>query len=532
MRGLCTTKAVGQGGGKGGFVKLSERIKERGAAIYVTAVILVMAVPMAGLAIDGTILYILKCRLQGAVDGSALAAARSLARGSDDSSQIDSAKNAAVAYTKLNFPSNYFFTSDVTIDKNNDVNIDTSVLHQRTVTVTAHVPAPALLMHFLNFSTINVNATATTVRKDVNIVLVLDRSGSMTASGSCGPMKQAAINFLSNFAPGRDNIGVISFATSVVVQQPATTGFTQAGLTTAINGIDCQGSTSSAAALWTAYDDLVRLNQTAALNFIVFFTDGEPTGVAVNMPITTTSPCSETTQVVPVNGTPPASFPAGYTGKYITGMYATFTNGSAYIGLSKHTATANANGTPPTSTLPATAGGVADQVVADLSSGCAYSVSWNQNWGVTSDFRGIAKQDIFGNSLVNDSYHPTTKSILNSPAGNPDPAGSYIAITDPSNGIPMATNAADDAGSRIRSGTTDPVYNRGLSGVIINAIGLGNAPVALPADGIFLERITNDPRSPIYDSSKPAGLYVYAQHSSDISDAFGQIASEILRLSK
>src|SRR5580704_4406032 len=113
--------------GKGGLVKLTKRIKERGAAIYVTACILVMAVPMAGLAIDGTILYILKCRLQGAVDGAALAAARSLARGSDDPSQVASAQAAAVTYTKLNFPSNYFFTSDVTINQNTDVSVDLSV---------------------------------------------------------------------------------------------------------------------------------------------------------------------------------------------------------------------------------------------------------------------------------------------------------------------------------------------------------------------------------------------------------------------
>jgi hypothetical protein len=78
----------------------------------------------------------------------------------------------------------------------------------------------------------------------------------------------------------------------------------------------------------------------------------------------------------------------------------------------------------------------------------------------------------------------------------------------------------------------NPAYGRGLNGVIINSIGLGNAAVPLPADGIFLERVSNDTRSPIYDSNYPAGLYVYAQHSSDISGAFGQIASEILRLAK
>lgn len=498
-------------------MNLKKRIKERGVAIYVTAVILVMAVPMAGLAIDGSVLYILKCRLQGAVDGAALAAARSLARGSDDTAQVDSAKTAAVTYTKLNFPSNYFFTSDVTISKTTDVSVDLSVAHQRTVTVTGHVVAPVLFMRFLNFSTANVNAAATAVRKDVNIVLVLDRSGSMTASGSCGPMKQAAINFLTNFAPGRDNIGVISFATSVLIQIPATTAFTQAGLATAINGIECQGSTSSAAALWTGYEELVRLNQTAALNFLVFFTDGEPTGVAVNMPIATTSPCTETAQVVPPDAIP-GGFPAGYTGKYITGMYATYVDGSNFIGLAKHTASPNADGTPPSSTLSS---GSSDQVVAPNSTNCAYAAGWNGNWTTKTDFRGIPTQDIYGSSLINNSYHSVTTN-----------AGGYVDLGNTANGIPLATNAADDAARRIRIGTSDPSYGRGLSGVIINAIGLGNAAFALPADGVFLERVTNDTRSPIYDSNYPAGLYVYAQQSPDIAGAFGQIASEILRLAQ
>jgi hypothetical protein len=198
-------------------------------------------------------------------------------------------------------------------------------------------------------------------------------------------------------------------------------------------------------------------------------------------------------------------------------MYATYVDGSAFIGLAANTATANADGTPPTST---TSSGVSDQVVAPNSQGCAYASGWNSNWQTISDFRGIPTLDIFGNNLVNASYWQTY------------PNGSYLDIGNHSNGIPMATNAADDAARRVRIGTTDPAYGRGLNGVIINSIGLGNAAVPLPADGIFLERVSNDTRSPIYDSNYPAGLYVYAQHSSDISGAFGQIASEILRLAK
>jgi Flp pilus assembly protein TadG len=474
-----------------------------------------MAVPLIGLAIDGTMLYIVKSRLQGAVDGAALAGAKALSRGNDSDSQKTAAINAAATFVKLNYPTNYFFSNEVVVNTASDVTIDLSVAHQRTVMVTAHVTEPVLFMRFLGFSSTAVNATATTVRKDSNIILVLDRSGSMTVSGSCGPMKQAAINFVSEFAPGRDNIGIISFATSTIVQVPVTTAFTQAGITTAINGISCDGSTSSAAALWTAYDQLVGLNQPAALNFIVFFTDGEPTGVAANMPIAAASPCSEVVTVVPPNAVP-TGLPVGYVGKYIPGLYAVYTDGSKYIGNAKHTATANADGTPNIINR--------DQVIAPNSDNCAYGTSWTYpSWENVSDFRGIPTLDMFGNSL-NTGYKTVTLS------------GGYIDITDHTNGIPAATNAADDAARRIRTGANDtvpgPNVGRSLNGIIIDSIGLGNAPVPLPADGIFLERVSNDPRSPIYNNNYPAGLFVFAQESSDIGSAFSQIASEILRIAR
>jgi hypothetical protein len=191
---------------------------------------------------------------------------------------------------------------------------------------------------------------------------------------------------------------------------------------------------------------------------------------------------------------------------------------AAQAGVPKALRFSSKSGTPPLST---TSSGASDQVVAPNSAGCAYASGWNSNWQTLTDFRGIPTLDIFGSNLINNSYWAVTTN-----------AAGYVDINNHSNGIPIATNAADDAARRIRIGTTDPAYGRGLNGVIINSIGLGNAAVPLPADGIFLERVSNDTRSPIYDSNYPAGLYVYAQHSSDISGAFGQIASEILRLAK
>lgn len=78
-------------------MRLFKRTSERGVAVYVTAALLVMIVPMMGLAIDGTLLYITKARLQGAVDGAALEGARALARGSDSPSQINDHREAISA---------------------------------------------------------------------------------------------------------------------------------------------------------------------------------------------------------------------------------------------------------------------------------------------------------------------------------------------------------------------------------------------------------------------------------------------------
>lgn len=491
---------------KGGGVRTHKRSEERGVAVYITAVLLVMAVPMIGLTFDATFMFLIKAKLQASVDGAALVGARSLSRGSDDTAQKTAAANSAVAYVKLNYPGSFFFSGNVTVDPVSDVNIDLSVPNQRTITVTAHVTAPAMFMRFLNFSSTNINASAQTVRKDVNVVLVLDRSGSMTASGSCNPMKQAAINFVNNFAEGRDNLGLVTFSTSTDVNFPISNTNFKAQTSTAINTVVCNGSTSSAAGLWYAYDQLVGLNQPAALNFIVFFTDGEPTGEVMDMPLVSTpGHCNA--------GTPgPAT---------LRGLFATFVDNSHFIALANQTPKLNPDGTQDFSN--------GDNYIAANSAGCVYAPNWNlppgqpANWQNQSDFVGLPTTDIYGNSL-NTTYKALTPLV-----------GGYIDINQQANGIPAATNAADDAARRIRIGTVETFpnnYGRGLDNVIIDSIGLGNAPVPLPADGIFLSRVSNTSNSQTYDSTKPTGLYVYAQQSTDISGAFSQIASEILRLAK
>ncbi len=107
------------------------RNARRGFAAVATSVMLVILIPVFGLAIDVTLLYVDKTRLQGAVDGAALALTLTAfrARGTSDSAQIAAAVKAAAQYVYLNYPSSFFFTNSVTVTQDpagqtGDVTID------------------------------------------------------------------------------------------------------------------------------------------------------------------------------------------------------------------------------------------------------------------------------------------------------------------------------------------------------------------------------------------------------------------------
>ena len=440
------------------------------------------------------------------MDGAALAGARSLARGSDSGAQISAAQLAATNYVKLNYPTNYF-TSNLTIPA---PTVDLSVQYQRTVTVTANLTFSGLFLQYLTGSTI-VPGLASTTRRDVNVVMAVDRSGSLQASGSCAPLKAAAANFVGQFASGRDQVGLVTFASSTFTNFPIGNTFQTANPNVAamINAIVCQGSTSSAMGLWTAYRQLAALNQPGAFNVILFFTDGQPTGVAVAMPISPASGCTQYTAGNPT-GPDASTLPASVSKGYIRGLYNTYANQATFFGILDPNGAAGANGYQNVTN--------GDINVAPNSAGCAYSPSWNSNMGNTSDFAGVPVKDAYGNS-TNTGYQAVT---LN---GN-----GLIDLNNSSNAPAMALNAADSAATNIRNGVVDAATNTSLANITIFSIGLGNA--AIPASPTFLLRASNDPLSPIYDSSKPAGKYIYAATTADLQPAFSEVASEILRIAK
>ncbi|HEX4593865.1 MAG TPA: vWA domain-containing protein [Bryobacteraceae bacterium] len=464
-------------------------LNERGISLIFTAMTLVFIVPMVGLAIDAGILYTVKGKLQMAVDAASLAAARALSRGNDDTSQQSNAKAVAEEYVLLNFPSGYFNVSTPTFGQNNSgVSVDESVANQRSVSVTAYVTAPLYFLRWLGSTNTTVSATATAVRRDVNVAIVMDRSGSLTLSNSCTPLKAAAVAFVSKFANGRDNVGLVTFATSTLLPNgdfAMANDFQTANpsVPTILNSIICTGGTNTAQALNQGYQQLVGLNQPNALNVVLLFTDGYPNTFTATFPIKASSSCTNKNPKIGV-------------------MAATYNNGQPTIpvgevGLLYWIATTQPMASDVTLGPPAAQGGDA---------GCTYAGSMGS---VASDVQYIPTTDMWGNNM-NTGYQSVTMN------------GSNINI-DPYSVQNAGWNAADSAALRIRQSNV-------LPNIRVFAIGLGNAASGVPTD--FLERAANDPRASNYDSTYPTGLYVFAPQASDLGEAFAQVASEILHLAR
>jgi hypothetical protein len=150
--------------------------------------------------------------------------------------------------------------------------------------------------------------------------------------------------------------------------------------------------------------------------------------------------------------------------------------------------------------------------------GCAFSNSdWNYSMYGRQDIVAIPTQDAYGNSTVDGGY----MALDYFPSGY-----TYAGLIRPD--MPRTArwasfNAADSMAQTIRN---DSTYTP-----VIYAIGLqGNEPMAIDQD--FMERLANDVRASNYDSTKAQGQFILATSTAGLAQAFQQIASQILRLSK
>ena len=178
-----------------------------------------------GLAFDVSTLYLIKAKLSTAADSAALAGARALSQGTTPAAQSATAISTAQNFFSGNFPTGYWQTTGaaatVTVD-------DTSTPNYRTVSVSATVQAPLYFLRIFKQQNSTINVFSRAGRRDVLMMLVLDRSSSMsgtvpgTGQTACDLMKADAAAFVNYFAPGRDQLGLVVFGSTAYTYQSTT----------------------------------------------------------------------------------------------------------------------------------------------------------------------------------------------------------------------------------------------------------------------------------------------------------------------
>ncbi len=523
---------------------------EKGVTLLIGILSLTLIIPMMGLGIDVGFLYAVKSKLQAAVDGAALAAARSLNIGQDTASQAASAQNTAVTWFYDNFPSSYFGTANTVMSTSNvSVFDDPHNSHMREVTVTATSQVDTFFMKWLSFGATTIGATATATRRDVVMMMIMDRSDSMNNNNGCSNMRAAAKLFTGQFAAGRDSIGMVEFGDTAWVDSPPTTNFRStlgysvdgssgSGL---IDSITCGDNTGTAQAISLGYNELYKLQMAGAFNILLLFTDGIPNSVTLNLQnvMLPASTCRDSSGKALNAGGSFVNFPPQWTPGWALGsgsyhpdipagpigvIAADDPNGSGTGGVREYAGVSQSNTNH--GTIPGTA-----------APGCAFTGGENL---YVNDFQLLPPADIWGNATVNNTYNPLTT----------DSNGNIVlsAVADP--GTPLtgnnlifhlaARNAADSAASAARSNTTLPAT--------IFGIGLGGTSNSPPGYD-FMQRLCNDPNGDLFNvparyglcstepscaihSDQPEGVFAFSSDPSQLQVVFLRLASEILRLSR
>jgi Flp pilus assembly protein TadG len=539
---------------------------EKGVALILATFAILFIGGMIGLAIDGGIAFFLKARLSQAMDAASLAGARSLSRGSDVTSQAASATTTAQNYFAANFP-NHFWGCTVPVPTV-AVWQDSVNTHIRYVQVTGNVTTPLYFLRTVGFTTASLTSTATAQRRDVNIMLVLDRSSSMGSNGAIAPSIAAAISFVNDFAAGRDELGAVIFGANYYLYAP-NVNF-QPGLINAINQTTSSGNTNTATALWAAYQQLVILNQPGALNVIVFFTDGLPNGITADMQ---SYRVRKGTYNAVTNPTGNGVTPQCGSGGAMTGVF------SQWGGFATSGSTAGFwNPTTPGNIVSDPNDGALSETISNKT-GCNFATNVNNTYEDFTqipyyDFNGMPTSNISpnfpnngastSNGVVNawtstslswaqtaNMYHTgfvqawlnTAASGCTTPSGFDPPnnfGGSGACGLESPYIIGMASsNAADFAAQRWRHAATET----DLNGIVPKVFGitLTEATGEWP-DPMFMLRVTNTPSgfdnngnpitNPIYSSNFPTGTYVNTSQKGELQQLWQSIASQILHLSQ
>jgi Flp pilus assembly protein TadG len=569
-----------------------------------------LLVPMVGLAIDATMLYSVKVKLQTAVDGAVLAAAESLSAGLTLAAQASAASLAADEFIRANIVTGatagsggYWgaynlndsnCTGSTTTTAGTPTGTGTRITYansgtcivtyqdntnkQRTVSLAASVNVPLIFMRILGFSNGTVASRGTAARRDVVMVLVIDRSTSMGTE--LPAVISGATYFVNQFAAGRDKLGLVLISGSAMVAYPPgdlgtnpPTGATgpdvnfrgtteTPNMLTTIANMHSAGNTGTAEGLMLAYKELLAADEPGALNIIVLWTDGAPNGITADFNNSSTGSLKSGSGCTYTNDGTNGVYPNAVATNSMLGWFAQW-SGYSYSGN-------NANGI--NQRAQTNAGG------ASVTNWAEYQ-SPNSNEGLLSTVSGPGKNCAWG------SGGSSVQTVINIPSvdyyGNLTQGSATLPYKQTDYKQSMIWNTAGDCnqggggtGDGHQGTTTNPIILTGnLSGGTAasgNACQVGLAswnvtdmaartihqdtsltPIIYTMgydgngglDPALLMRLANckqgSPCGPgganatntVYNSSIPSGMYIQVENVNDVMPAFQAVLSELLRLS-
>ena len=241
---------------------------DRGAVIALVAVSLVVLFGIGGLALDSARGFLLKARLARAVDAGVLAGARSLRLGEDV------ARERAIELALLNGAD----LSDGLV-----VTFGTNAKGEQTVQMDASRAMPTTLMRVLGFQSMDVRSAGVAAVPPVDLVMVLDQSGSLGTANAWDDLQDAAKLFVDNFDDDLDQFGLVSFQLRGTQRFALNRNFK----TSVHNEIDQMTSfsyTNVGEGLLLAADQIMGpAARERSAKVVVFFTDGRPTAFRGNI---------------------------------------------------------------------------------------------------------------------------------------------------------------------------------------------------------------------------------------------------------
>jgi Flp pilus assembly protein TadG len=487
--------------------------------VYVAFATFLM-LPVAGLAIDMGVLYLVKARLQQAADAAVIGAGALVQRSTN---LEDTAQKAAIeAATRRYFNANYdasFWRSTQVSYSGTAVQNETKL---RTITVTATYKVPLMFLRTLKLFNADVSESTVGVKAEakirfVNMVMVVDRSGSVQRVGNGTVITNALRKFVDPdptidkdaagnpiqpiFHDGRDVVGLLTYGTSWRYDYPLDTNFqTQSGthnrIRTTISAVDyaTNASTNTADGLFHAFRYLEDRNEPGALNVILLLTDGRPSAFSGSFSIKTSSTCSvKTAKPGVASGSVQKPWPPSSTATTTWGLYKT---------------TFTANG--------------ADDTITPNSTNCAYKSDPTK---VENDVSQIP-------AMVQPPDDNAAARAFNTQTGYAPTAGAGTNIMYTRQVRYASVNVADNVATMIRQNT--------VIRPVLYVIGL-NVPTTSteePLDADWLARVANDPSwissvtgARVFQSAQTPGRYYNVSNGSGLEAALQDITAQILRLS-